>query len=60
MDGGPAFEEGIGVGGDEGLVGKGDEEAEDEEIELEMLEAAVRRGGREWGEGVVGLGHVVS
>ena len=56
MDGGAALEEGVGIGGNEGLVGEGDEEAKDEEVELEMAEEAVGA----VGERVVRSGGVIS
>ena len=41
MDGGAAFEERVRVGGDNGLMSKGDNEARDCEVELQVPEAVV-------------------
>lgn len=53
---GSTLEERVGIGGEEGLVDEGDEKAEDEEVELEMVDEAV--GGM--GERVVRLGGVIA
>lgn len=50
------FEERIGLERDEELVDQGNEEAEEEKVELEMAET----GERGKGEGMVGLGGVVA
>lgn len=54
MDRGVALEEWIRIRGDKGLVDEGEEEAEDEEVKLQVFKEAM--GGR---ERVVGLGRVV-
>ena len=57
VDGGSAFKERIGVGGNYGLVDECYEEAKDEEVELEVFDESVVVG-RGRGEGMVGFGRV--
>lgn len=61
VDGGAAFDEGIGVGGDEKLVDDCDDDAEDDEVELQMSPAVVVVvvGGGGEGEGMVGFCGVI-
>lgn len=53
VDGGGAFDEWVGVGGEEELVDDGDEEGEDCDVELEVAEARVVG---EWVVGFRGVG----
>lgn len=41
VNGGATFEEGVRVGGGDGLVGEGDEETEDEKVKLEVFETVM-------------------
>ena len=52
MDGGAAFEEWVGVKGGEGVVGDGDAEAAQDEIELEVLQPMRKR---KWVKGLGGV-----
>jgi hypothetical protein len=56
VDGGMTLEERVGVEGHEELVGEGDQEAEDEQVELKVFEEMRGRGERQGMEGFCGVG----